>query len=140
MNFKSYEHKAQYYETDQMGIIHHSNYIRWFEEARIDLMEQTGLGYQAMEDAGIISPVLSVKCQYRTMVHFNDIVLIEARLKKYNGIKMTLSYIVRDKESKEIRCNGESEHCFLSKEGKLLSLKKSNSVFDQMFREILCRD
>ena len=43
MQIVPYEHKAQYYETDKMGIIHHSNYIRWFEEARIDYMEQAGI-------------------------------------------------------------------------------------------------
>ena len=46
---EGYQRKVQYYETDQMGIVHHSNYIRWFEEARIDLMEQMGLGYEKME-------------------------------------------------------------------------------------------
>ena len=47
---KPYQHLAKYYETDQMGIIHHSNYIRWFEEARIDYMNQIGLTYKKMED------------------------------------------------------------------------------------------
>ena len=60
MELKIYEHKAQYYETDQMGIIHHANYLHWFEEARIDMMEQMGMGYDIMEKQGIISPVLSV--------------------------------------------------------------------------------
>lgn len=44
MKFEVYEHKTQYYETDQMGIIHHANYLHWFEEARIDIMEQMGMG------------------------------------------------------------------------------------------------
>ena len=39
MELKIYEHKAQYYETDQMGIIHHANYLHWFEEARIDRLQ-----------------------------------------------------------------------------------------------------
>lgn len=60
MKLHTYEHRTQYYETDQMGIIHHSNYIRWFEEARTDLMRQMGIGYDEMEGQGIISPVLSV--------------------------------------------------------------------------------
>ena len=46
------EHKVQYYETDGMGIVHHSNYIRWFEEARVDLLEQLGFGYDRIEEAG----------------------------------------------------------------------------------------
>ena len=49
MELKIYEHKAQYYETDQMGIIHHANYLHWFEEARIDMMEQMGMGYSIKE-------------------------------------------------------------------------------------------
>ena len=51
--FVPYRRKAQYYETDQMGIIHHSNYIRWFEEARIDFMAQAGLGYRLEEYSGV---------------------------------------------------------------------------------------
>ena len=46
----NYQHKIQYYETDKMGITHHSNYIRWMEEARIDLMNQVGLSYKKMEE------------------------------------------------------------------------------------------
>lgn len=49
VKYEVYEHKTQYYETDQMGIIHHSNYIRWFEEARVHMMEQMGMGYDMME-------------------------------------------------------------------------------------------
>ena len=67
-----YEHQAQYYETDQMGIIHHSNYIRWFESARIQYMQEIGVDYRDMEKEGIISPVLEVNCVYRSMVHFGD--------------------------------------------------------------------
>ena len=49
IKIRPYEHHAKYYETDQMGIIHHSNYIKWMEEARMDLMEQIGLSYKEME-------------------------------------------------------------------------------------------
>ena len=57
IRIRPYEHHAKYYETDQMGIIHHSNYIKWMEEARMDLMEQIGLSYKQMEEMEIISPV-----------------------------------------------------------------------------------
>ena len=83
-----YEHKTQYYETDQMGIIHHSNYIRWFEEARIDFMDHCGFSYAQMEKDGLISPVLSVSCEYKTMTHFGDTVEIETEITRYNSIKL----------------------------------------------------
>ena len=47
-----YHHKVQYYETDKMGIVHHSNYIRWMEEARIDFLGQIGWNYKKLEDMG----------------------------------------------------------------------------------------
>ena len=47
-----YLHKVQYYETDQMGFVHHANYLRWFEEARLDFLEQIGLPYPMMEEKG----------------------------------------------------------------------------------------
>lgn len=133
---KIYEHKAQYYETDQMGIVHHSNYIRWFEEARVDLMDQAGLGYKKMEEAGIISPVLSVEAEYKSMVHFGDVVAIEASLEEYNGIRMTVSYLVKDKDSGEIRCKGRTRHCFLDREEKPVYLKKSDPVFHDLFERL----
>lgn len=46
---EAYVHKVQYYETDQMGVVHHSNYIRWFEEARIDYLDKMGMSYDAVE-------------------------------------------------------------------------------------------
>lgn len=54
----TFERKANYYETDQMGIVHHSNYIRWFEEARLEMLRAMGLPYKKMEDNGILIPVL----------------------------------------------------------------------------------
>ena len=129
-----YEHQAQYYETDQMGIIHHSNYIRWLESARIWYMQQIGVDYRDMEKAGIISPVLEVNCVYKSMVHFGDTVEILPKVEKYNGVKLELSYIIQDKETQEIRTYGSSKHCFLNREGRLLSLKKVSPVFDAAFR------
>ena len=84
---RPYEHHAKYYETDQMGIIHHSNYIRWMEEARLDLMEQMEFSYQQMEALDVFSPVLSVSCEYRSMVRFNDTVSIAIHVLKYNGVR-----------------------------------------------------
>lgn len=122
----NYRHKVQYYETDQMGIVHHSNYIRWFEEARTDMLERLGMGYDRMEQEGILSPVLSVSCEYKTMTHFGDTVEVECSVVKYNGIRLELSYIVRDVLSGESRAEGTSRHCFLDREGKILSLKKAS--------------
>ena len=130
-----YEHNAKYYETDQMGIIHHSNYIRWMEEARLDLMEQGGLSYKEMEAMEIISPVLSVSCEYHSMTHFADTVIIEPKITKYNGIKMEFEYRITDKKTGELRATGTSSHCFLNRSGKPISLKRSYPEIDTKFFE-----
>lgn len=131
---KAYKHQAQYYETDQMGIIHHSNYIRWFESARIWYMGQIGVDYRDMEKQGIISPVLEVSCTYKSMVHFGDVVAIVPKIEKYNGVKLEVSYQVLDQATGEVRTYGRSSHCFLGQDGKPLSLKKACPVFDRAFR------
>ena len=121
---KGYTHKVQYYETDQMAFVHHSNYIRWFEEARIWYMEQIGAPYGAMEKDGIISPVRTVNCKYLKSVHFGETVSIDIVLKEFGNILYSFAYEVRDLKSGELRAVGESSHCFINREGKVISLKK----------------
>ena len=114
---EAYQHKVQYYETDQMGIVHHSNYIRWFEEARTWLMD----------------PVLSVSADYLRMVYFGDTVSIDCYIKEYNGIKLTIAYEVTAGKTGMVHCKGVSKHCFINREGRPLSLKHSAPEFHEMF-------
>ena len=67
----TYYRKAQYHETDQMGIIHHSNYVKWMEEARIGYMSRMGFSYKKVEELGVISPVVEISVAYRKQVFFD---------------------------------------------------------------------
>lgn len=124
MELKPYLHNVKYYETDQMAVVHHSNYIRWFEEARIDYMAQAGIDYAAMEGRGFIIPVVGVSAEYKTMTHFGDTVAITLRITRYNGIRFLCSYEVRDAATGELRTTGTSEHCFIDREGRIVNLKR----------------
>ena len=62
---KPYQHTVQYYETDRMGITHHSNYIRWMEEARVDFLAQLGWNLERLEAMGAVSPVTALDVKYR---------------------------------------------------------------------------
>lgn len=135
MKSHSYQHKVQYYETDQMGMVHHSNYIRWFEEARIDFLEAVGLPYEAMEEAGIAIPVLSVQCQYKTRTHFAEVVTVEVGMKEYNGLRMQMTYVVTGPDG-TVRCTGESGHCFVNQKGRPTSLKKANPEWHAKIEQI----
>jgi acyl-CoA thioester hydrolase len=128
-----YTRKVHYYETDQMGIVHHSNYIRWFEEARIDMLDKMGLPMDKIEQLGVQIPVLSVTCNYRNMTRFNDIVSVGLKIEKYNGIKMKISYEIRNIKTNEITNTGSSEHCFLDMKGNVVSIKKSFPQMHEIF-------
>ena len=128
---EAYKHKVQYYETDQMQIVHHSNYIRWFEEARTDYLERIGMPYDEMERNEIISPVLSVEAEYLRMVRFGDTVSIEICVKEYNGIKLTISYEVIDDKTGMVHCKGLTKQCFLNSKGRPVSLKKTNPEYHE---------
>ncbi|HLQ39917.1 MAG TPA: thioesterase family protein [Tetragenococcus sp.] len=124
--------KPHYYETDQMGIVHHSNYIRWFEEARVDLLEYLDLPYQKMEAAGLLVPVLEVNCQYKDMVYYGDPLTIQVEIEKYKASRLNFSYKIY-KENRLVT-NGNSKHCFLAKkDNKLIDLKKVYPDFHQIF-------
>ena len=120
-----YEHKIQYYETDQMKIVHHSNYIRWFEEARCAVLDQIGCGYDIVEARGIVSPVLGVTAEYKSMSRFGETVVIDAAVSYYNGFRFNIVYTVKDQASGVVRCTGETQHCFLNSDGKIVNLRRA---------------
>ncbi len=118
-----YIHVVQYYETDKMGITHHSNYIRWMEEARIDFLSQIGWDYAKLEEMGIISPVLSVTCDYKKTTTFSDKVAISVTVEEFKGVKLHLSYEMKNQKG-DVVCLGKSSHAFLNKEGRPIRMKQ----------------
>lgn len=108
-----YERSPFYYETDKMGIVHHSNYIRWFEEVRVAYMADRGYTYSRMEDEGVMIPVLGVECKYRIPVKFGQTVLIRGKIDLFDGLRLNVSYEIVDKETGKVCVTGSSEHCFV---------------------------
>ena len=121
---KPYEHHTKYYETDQMGAIHQTNYIKWLEDARMDIMEQMGLGYKQMEDLQVMCPLLSVSINFVGTFRFDETVLIETKITQYDGSKMMLEYQLFDKESEELKATAKSTHCFMNMSGIPISLSR----------------
>ena len=133
MELKPYVRRAMYYETDQMGVVHHTNYIRWFEESRVDLLRQCGIDYREMETRGIIIPVVDMQCSYLTSVRFDDVVEIHLTLTKYTGVRMCFSYEVRFAESGILAATGKSTHCFVDPSGKPIGLKRVDAELHERF-------
>ena len=138
MEIKPYFHKVHYYETDKMGITHHSNYIRWMEEARVDFLEQVGWSFDKMEEMGIASPVLEVNCVYKKSTVFNQQIKIIVKVREYKSLKLYLDYEIRSASDNSLCAKGSSTHCFLDLEGKPLFMEKSYPEFFSIMTGEFC--
>ena len=124
LRVRPYTRMAQYYETDQMQIIHHASYVHWMEEARVDVMEQIGFGYEKMEAMGVYCPVLGVELEYSSMVRFNERVLVECRIANYTGLQFTMLYRMTNLNTGKVCTLCRSRHGFIDRDGSILSLKR----------------
>ena len=127
-----YERKVNYYETDSMRIVHHSNYIRYMEEARSYALSKIGLPYGKMEEEGVFIPVLAVTCEYKHPARYEDVILVEVKVKEYTGVKIIMEYKITNKETGELILTGESKHCFTDTNIKPISLKKVRPDMHEM--------
>lgn len=130
----TYIHKVNYYETDKMGITHHSNYIRFMEEARMNFLSEVGYPMTRLEAEGITSPVVSVNCEYKHPTTYSDEIEIEVSLTQYTGAKLSLSYIMRNADTKEIVAAASSSHCFIDANGRPIAVKKRFPDFDKVLK------
>lgn len=130
-----YVHKVNYYETDKMGITHHSNYIRFMEEARMDYLSQVGFPMTRLESAGITSPVVSVNCDYKHTTTYSDEIEIEVTVIGYTGVRLTLAYVMKNKATDVLVATATSVHCFINQDGKPIPLKKQFPELDSILRE-----
>ena len=121
----TYERRINYYETDKMGIVHHSNYIRFLEEARCYMLDEMGIPYSYLEEQKIMIPVLGVNCSFKQHVTFDDIIIIEPYIKDFNGVRLTVGYNVTNKENGNVVLTGETKHCFTDTSLRPIRLQKS---------------
>ena len=129
---KDYVHKVNYYETDKMGLTHHSNYIRFMEEARVDFMEQLGFGYEQMEAEGVGSPVIAIDCAFKKSTTFPDEITVKVFAIKCSAFKLVIGYEMTCKG--EVVFTGNSTHCFLDKNGRPVVLEKA---FPEFYKALL---
>lgn len=128
-----YRHTVQYYETDKMGIAHHSNYVRWMEEARVDLLAKIGWDYERLESLGVFSPVTAVECRYKHSCTFADAVDIAITTESFSGVRLRLRYAMTGADG-TLLCEAASEHVFLDAAGKPIRMNKR---YPELY-DILC--
>jgi acyl-CoA thioester hydrolase len=117
--------KVRYAETDQMGIVHHSNYYVYFEAAREDFIVGSGITYKDMEEAGIMMPLVETQCKYNEGAKYADELIIETSLEELSPVKVALQYtVIREVDGKQL-AKGRTVQAFVDKETfRVLNLKR----------------
>lgn len=119
--------KVRYAETDQMGIVHHSNYYVYFETAREDFIVGSGVSYKDIEDMDIMMPLIETQCKYIQGAKYADNLIIETTLNELTPIKVVLQYRVIREEDDKLIAEGKTIQAFVNKENfKILNVKKKN--------------
>lgn len=114
--------KVRFVETDMMGVVHHSNYFRWFEMARVEYLRHFGVLLTDMMAEDIVFPITDVDCKYRASAKFDDYILIEAVLAKVSKVKMLFTYRVLREADGLLLATGSTQNAFTNKQGKIIRL------------------
>lgn len=130
---ENFIHKVNYYETDRMGVTHHSNYIRFMEEARTNFLDKIGYPYAKMEKQGIVSPVVSLSVEYKKTTTFADKIEIEVKMTNVTPVRCAFEYNMTVDGT--VVCKAKSEHCFLDSTGRPISLKHKFPELLQLLSE-----
>ena len=133
----TYTRKINYYETDKMGVVHHSNYIRFLEEARSRWLEELNISMERLEKEGYTIPTLEVNCKYKYHVTSGDTIIIKPKISEYNGVRMTVSYEVIEEKTGKTVIEAWTKHCFTDINLKPINMKKHNKEINEVFENLL---
>lgn len=114
--------RVRYAETDQMGIVYHSNYLIWFEVGRTELFRNSGLPYTVFEEQGLSLAVVEASCRYRQPAKYDDELVVCTRLEKFTSRIITFSYQVMKEDI--LLTDGKTSHVFLNNEGRVADVRK----------------
>jgi acyl-CoA thioester hydrolase len=115
--------RVRYAETDQMGVVYHSNHLIWFEVGRVELMRQMGFSYRDMEhDEGRFIVVAEAKCRYRAPIFYDQEVLVRTRLKNVRDSVVVFSYELLRAEDGTLLAEGETTHIVTDSKMKVSAL------------------
>ena len=129
------KHRVQYYETDSMGIVHHSNYIRYFETARTEFIRQRELPYNRIEELGVYIPVLAVKAEYKAPAVYDEMITLACRVSKLSFASFEVEYEVRKAETGQLHATGWSRQAFTDKNFRPVVIKKASPEIYEVFRK-----
>ncbi len=103
--------RVRYAETDQMGVVYHSNYFIWFEIGRVELIRQLGFAYRDMEQGdGLFIAVVDARCRYRAPARYDDEVIVRTHLKNVRDSVVHFGYELVRANDDALLAEGETTH------------------------------
>jgi acyl-CoA thioester hydrolase len=115
--------RVRYAETDQMGVVYHSNYLIWFEVGRVEFIRQLGLDYKRMEvEEGCGIAVVEATARYRAPARYDDELIVRTSLLAARGAVIRFGYKILRVEDGVLLCEGETTHVVVGKDMKKCSL------------------
>ena len=114
-------YRVKFYDTDTMGVVHHSNYIRWFETGRVEFLRTLGIDLNEMMSDGILFPIIEVGAKFHAPARFDDELEIETTAEALTKAKMKFNYVIRRRGEDKILAEGTSTNVFTS-DGKICRL------------------
>lgn len=127
----------RYAETDKMGIIHHSVYAIWYEQARTDFFNQIGLRYDEIENNGIMTPLVELNCKYKKPAYYNQEIEIKTKIIELTPVKFTLEYNIYDTNNNLINIGKTTLAWSDSKTFKIINLKKTNPDIYEKLKQLV---
>jgi acyl-CoA thioester hydrolase len=125
--------RVRYAETDQMGIVHHSNYYVWFELARDEFIESIGLTYSYIEESGILMPLVETNCKYIIPAKYSQRLIIKTFIEELSPVKIVVGYEVYKEGDNKLMAKGTTKQAFVDKNLRVLNLKKKNpDLYDKL--------
>ncbi len=94
--------RVEYHHTDQMGIVHHSNYVKFFEFARTEWLRAVGLTYAEMERRGVMMPIVEVQVKYRQPAYYDELIRVRAIVEEMPMARMTFKYEIYGEDDRPI--------------------------------------
>ena len=119
---------ARYCETDQMGIIHHSNYPKWFEAGRTDFFKKLGLRYSKIEEEGVLLLLIDLKCSFKSPARYEDEILVRTKPVEMSCVRLSFSYEVFKKDDMSLLASGETSHAWTEKSLSRLYREKGSGI------------
>jgi acyl-CoA thioester hydrolase len=136
-SFQETRLRVRYAETDQMGVVYHSNHLIWFEVGRVELMRAMGFSYRDMErEDGRFIAVAEVKCRYRAPIYYDEEIVIRTRLKNVRESVVVFTYELVRADNQSLLAEGETTHIVTDAKMKVAALPEK---YLTAFREALAK-